>query len=936
MIELRTLGVTGLHGLDPRTVDVVLGQPKLLALLVHLALAAPGGYSRRDTLLGLFWPDHDQVHARNALSQALYRLRRALGSRTIRRRGTGEVGLDSGRVWCDAVAFDTALEEGDREGALELYRGDLLDGFHVSGVVDLERWLEVERSRRRKQATDAAASLAEERAAAGDTGAAIRWADRAASLTPYDEGALRRLITLLDRAGDRAQALAVYDRFVARLGEELQVAPSPETQAMIDAVRSRTEPLGEAPVPATAGPVIARSSSVETRPPPEVGGSPGPRSRLPLLPGRRPDGRRLRIAVVMGITAVASAIAFPVLRRDDRPTMADPAYTILADVGGNADAETRRAVKGLLRAGLEQSSVLMPVSEAEVRIGLARMLRPDTLPLDAETARELAYRGSVRTIAVPSLERLGASFALTVRVLAAEDGSLIATQREASDTEDGLIPAVDRAVQDLHRKLGARRAEIENAKPLVVATTPSFEAFRNFYEAEASYWSVDYDWAVDRVREALALDSTFVAAWRLMANMWGNVGRRDSQHMAMGHVERHLHRVSERERLPAAGQIASVRGDWPRAFKVYDRLVREYPSPTSWHLRGFALSQMGRRDEAVESYRQALAQARFGPSPLTLNNLVYVLMRLDRATDARSVLDSIAIEDPAPFHFHRLGIMVALDEWDEAESLLAELGEGEGEWWAPLGSVLSAGVAARRGEIARAADRIDRVAAAVKGSNIWWHEVAAAELLLALVAGRPWPRPPIFGTEGLVDGQAWHGIWAAVNGDTVTAREIAVAVRDSFPTRFRGAAPEFIEAVIATHGARWGEVDDLLGRVAAHGETGRRHHGVWVTPLPIRWLLADAYERAGQLDQAAAAFERVLATDMPPDYLIMRGISYPFAHQRLMLIYAGMGRLDDATHHWEIFRDAFTDPDPEFRYLIDEARAALEQARRSASDATRM
>jgi DNA-binding SARP family transcriptional activator len=934
MIELRTLGATGLHGPDLRTVNMILGQPKLLALLVYLAVAAPGGYSRRDTLLGLFWPDQDEAHARNALSQALHRLRRALGSRTIRRRGAGEVGLDASRVWCDAVAFDTALEEGDRERALELYRGDLLDGFHLSGVVELERWLEVERSRRRKQATDAAASLAEERAAAGDTGAAIGWADRAASLAPYDEGVLRRLITLLDRAGDRAQALAVYDRFVARLAEELDVAPSPETQAMIDAVRSRTEPLNEAPVPATPGPVIARSASVETRAPPEVGESHGPRPRQPRLPWRRADGRRLRIAVVVGITTVASGIAFPMLRRDDRPTMADPAYTILADVGGNADAETRRAVKGLLRAGLEQSSVLMPVSEEEVRIGLARMLRPDTLPLDAEAARELAYRGSVRTIAVPSLDRLGASFALTVRVLAAEDGSLIATQRETSETEDGLIPAADRAVRSLHRKLGARRAELENAKPLVVATTPSFEAFRKFYDAEIAYWSVDYAWAVDGVQQALALDSTFVAAWRLKATMWDNVGRRDSLHVALGHVERHLHRVSERERLPALGQIASAHGDWPRAFEIYDRLVREYPSPTAWHLRAFALSQMGRRDEAAESYRQALAQARFGPTRLTLSNLVFVLTRLDRAAEARSVLDSIVVQNPASLQLHRLGIMVALDEWDEAESLLAKVGEGEGEWWAPLGPVLSAGLAARRGEIARAAERIDRVAAAVEGSDIWWHEVAAAELLLALVSGRPWPRPPIFGTEGLVDGQAWHGIWAAVNGDTVTAREIAVAVRDSFPTRFRGAAPEFIEAVIATRGSRWGEVGDLLGRVAAEGETGRRYHGAWVTPLPIRWLVADAYERAGQLDQAAAAFERVLATDLTPDYLTMRGIAYPFARQRLVLLYARMGRLDDATRHWEIFRDTFTDPDPEFRYLIDDARAALEQAGQSASGAT--
>jgi hypothetical protein len=44
-----------------------------------------------------------------------------------------------------------------------------------------------------------------------------------------------------------------------------------------------------------------------------------------------------------------------------------------------------------------------------------------------------------------------------------------------------------------------------------------------------------------------------------------------------------------------------------------------------------------------------------------------------------------------------------------------------------------------------------------------------------------------------------------------------------------------------------------------------------------------------------------------------------------------MGRVEDATRHWKIFQEAFTNPDPEFRYLIDEAREALRQAKESAS-----
>ena len=55
-----------------------------------------------------------------------------------------------------------------------------------------------------------------------------------------------------------------------------------------------------------------------------------------------------------------------------------------------------------------------------------------------------------------------------------------------------------------------------------------------------------------------------------------------------------------------------------------------------------------------------------------------------------------------------------------------------------------------------------------------------------------------------------------------------------------------------------------------------------------------------------------------------------FADQRLVLLYARMGRLEDARRHWKILSETFTQPDPEVAHLVDEARAALEAAERKA------
>jgi serine/threonine-protein kinase len=138
VIELRILGPLELTASDERDVEAVARQSKRAALLSYLAAALPRGLHRRDRLLTLFWPESSGPRARAALSQAVYVLRTTLGERAIVTRGDQEVGLDPEAVWCDAVAFESALDAGNPAAALELYRGDLLDGFFATGAPEFD------------------------------------------------------------------------------------------------------------------------------------------------------------------------------------------------------------------------------------------------------------------------------------------------------------------------------------------------------------------------------------------------------------------------------------------------------------------------------------------------------------------------------------------------------------------------------------------------------------------------------------------------------------------------------------------------------------------------------------------------------------------------------------------------------------------------------
>jgi DNA-binding SARP family transcriptional activator len=288
MIRFICLGSVDLVGRDGAPVVEVLAQPKRVALLTYIALFNHGGFVPRDLLLEIFWPESDTEHARNSLNQALHRLRSALGSEALEARGKHEIRLNRDVVWCDALAFRDAAEEWRTGKATRLYQGDLLEGFHASLSARFQHWLDEERRRLRRRFCDSAWRRAEEAEGAGDSAMALQLAREAVSKAPFDEIALRRLMELLTRLGDRAEALRAYELFRTRLAEELGVEPDPVTEKLAEALRANESPVSQAAMPSTppdatqpgshAGSPFSRGS----RSPPPLE-SPPPRARRSII-----------------------------------------------------------------------------------------------------------------------------------------------------------------------------------------------------------------------------------------------------------------------------------------------------------------------------------------------------------------------------------------------------------------------------------------------------------------------------------------------------------------------------------------------------------------------------------------------------------------------------------------------------------------------------
>ena len=259
MLRLHTLGSFELLEGEPPAVRLIPTQPKRLALLAYLALAHPPGAHRRDTLLALFWPELSAEEARRALRQALHHLRRAVGEAAIETRADDQVQFQEGSLWCDALAFQVAVAEGRPDDALALYRNGFLAGVHLPDVsAELEEWIEQTRGRLRGIAGEAAAALSERAEGAGDLSGAVEAARVGCDLDPDDEARARRLMQLLDRRGDRAAALQIYERLARRLESEYQTSPSAETAALARSLREVGRE-DQAPAPATAPEMVPPS-----------------------------------------------------------------------------------------------------------------------------------------------------------------------------------------------------------------------------------------------------------------------------------------------------------------------------------------------------------------------------------------------------------------------------------------------------------------------------------------------------------------------------------------------------------------------------------------------------------------------------------------------------------------------------------------------------
>ena len=528
MLTLLTFGTLSLKNGDQLTTGAGT-QRSRLAILAVLAAAGPRGVTR-DRLLGYFWADADEERARQALKQASYALRQAVGVDLFLSNGA-TLALNASLITSDVAEFEAASTAGEFERAVTLYTGAFLDGVYIKNAGAFENWADSERSRLAGIFEGALGHLAKAAERAERWEEAVRWRRRLAEHDPLSSRAAVALMRTLADAGDVPAAVRharIYDALVA---QELQGGPDPAVAELTAQLR----------VPSARRPdvVLQPSATTISALPPESAPTHQPLDGRPVP---RQRARRLTIAwAVPAVGALLFVAAFARSRRTPPPLPGVVAVTAFANVTGDSTL----------------SSLGVTIAD---RMG-------DDLTRSGIPGLRLAGKDAAAIVVSGRIYRQGERIALHARVAdARSDRPMIALEPIVAPRS-----APERLFEGARERiLGALAVLVDSgvARPLhLLSRPPSLGAYREYAAGCEERDNGKMSAAADHFERAFAIDTGFAPALFMAAISINSQGLFERSSRIFRKLESVRDRLSAQDRLGLSYYMARNRGDGQGALR---------------------------------------------------------------------------------------------------------------------------------------------------------------------------------------------------------------------------------------------------------------------------------------------------------------------------------------------------------------------------------
>jgi tetratricopeptide (TPR) repeat protein len=700
-----------------------------------------------------------------------------------------------------------------------------------------------------------------------------------------------------------------------------------------------------------------------------------------VVRGRKLTGRRVLVRGMLALAALAmlaggymtlrglgigsprTLLSTGMLKQRERILIADLQSRTPDSLLGLAASEA-------LRTDFAQSSVVTIVPATQVAEVLQRMRRPATDRLDPGLAREVAIREGIKAIITGEVTAIGQGFLLSVQLVSPQNGEVLAAEREAAEDVTKIVRAIDRLSKRLRGSIGEPLRSLRGEPPLDKVTTSSLEALWKYTQAiRVGDWERDFGRGIPLLEEAVALDTSFATAWRVLGGYLLAVGERERGVEAFNKAIQYRDRLTDQERdHTLALYYGEVTFELDKAAAAYRAALDRHPND------GMALNNLpgiyntlGQPARAETLYRRlimndTLAEAELrrvgggGPDEQLRANwanswvgLGFTQVGLGKLREAELTFER-AVERYGNLNIIESSVLLhwsAVGRYASAESLGAvylEKYSGTEDRRYAIDQL--AQMASARGRLALSERRFREAmqlsanqpnatayledAASLGFLDIWFRRkpgrgletVEAALRRYPLASLKPMDRPylPI-------------AVAYAVAGKPRKARELLAEYEREVPHMYRRRAENFRRWA-------WGQIAMAEGRIADAVSELQAFASATASDCRPCGLaaLAQAYDRTGQMDSAIATYERYVRTPH-----IMRlawvlrlgndGTQLAPAHKRLGELYEQRGEYAKARHYYSRFVELWKEADPELKPAVIAVQDRLRQLAAEPSEA---
>ncbi len=588
------------------------------------------------------------------------------------------------------------------------------------------------------------------------------------------------------------------------------------------------------------------------------------------LTGREPQPAkaRARWAGVAAAVAVAAVVSYISYTRQ-ASALTDSDTIVLAEfTNTTGDPVFDDTLRQGLAMQLQQSPFLSLLPEERIRRTLPLMNQPADARLTPDIAEGVCVRTASTAVLAGSIAMLGSQYVLGLRATHCTTGDILADEQAQAARKEEVLGTLSQIATRFRTRVGESLATIEkHSMPLAAATTPSLEALKAFSTGQ-DYVVFNWERRLPHYQRAIAIDPEFAMAHAQIGFGYSTLGETALGRQSLLKAYQLRHRASDVERLNIEVLYdRDVTGNLERERRTLETWAESYPRdmrPRSL-IAGLALTSTGQHELAIARTLEVHAlnpdaTPSYGSmafNQLFLNRLDDALLTVGRATERN-------LQSP---DLHLVPYAVAFLKGDEEELRQTSAAARKNPGLEDLIPHLEALALARSGrlqdarrlsavpvEIAQRAGRRERAALFAAARAVWeafYGNAAAARQsasqALALGRGRN------------VDYAAAFAL--ALSDDLRHARALAQDLAREFPedTFVQVMYLPTLRALFSlnTHDpAAAIQALQVASRYDLHtGGVGFIQRFGALYPIYVRGV---AYLAAGQPDEAAAEFQRIL------------------------------------------------------------------------------